>query len=375
MWSNIIGQDRVIKILKNIHSSDKISHAYIFYGKEGVGKDAVAIEFAKLLNCDNKIDGSEACDSCASCRQINTLNSTLFKFIIALPAGRKEISEDDNPINTLKQEDYEIYLDEIGKKSKDNYHKINIPNANDIRISSIRQIRKEIYLTGVKGKKKIFIISNSDLMNIQSSNAFLKILEEPPGDSLIILTTSRLNSMLSTITGRCQKIRFDPIRKEDMTKFLLNFKKDIGIQKAELFADISDGSILKCKSITDSYFFELRESVIDLLIALVMNKGITLSNIINSLVTEKDKEKIRQFLLLIIIWFRDVILISNGETANVINKDKLERLEKFSRLYKTNNYKIINYVEDSYKELDQNLNTELLLLNLAFKIKSEFKIV
>lgn len=373
MWSNIIGQDRVIKILKNIYSSKRISHAYIFYGKEGIGKDAIAIEFAKLINCENRINGIEACDSCASCRQIASLNSTTFKFITALPAGRKETSEDDNPVNTLKQEDYDIYLEEIEKKSKDNYYKINISNANDIRISSIRQIRKEIYLTGVKGKKKIFLISNSDLMNTQSSNAFLKILEEPPGDSLIILTTSRLNSMLSTITGRCQKIRFDPLRKEDLTKFLLNLKSDLNIQEAELYANISDGSILKCKNIIEPHFFELREKMIELLLALVMNKSITLSNIVNSLVVEKDKEKIRQFLLLIIIWFRDVILVSNGETANIINKDKLERLYKFSKHYNTNNYKIINYVEDSYKELEQNLNTELLLINLALKIKSEFK--
>jgi DNA polymerase-3 subunit delta' len=373
MWSNIIGQDRVKKILKNIYSSGRISHAYIFYGKEGIGKDAAAVEFAKLLNCENKIDGIEACDTCQSCRQISTLNSTTFKFITSLPAGKKETSEDDNPVNTLRDDDYEIFLEEFSRKSKDNYYKISIPNANDIKISSIRQIKKEIYLTGEKGKKKIFLISNSDLMNIQSSNAFLKILEEPPGDSLIILTTSRLNAMLPTITGRCQKIRFDSINKEDLTKFLLDFKKDLKPSDAELYADISDGSILKCKNITDSYFLELRELMIEMLIALVTNKSITLSNIINEVVSPKDKEKIRQFLLLIIIWFRDVILVSNGEKLNIINKDKAERLEKFSKLYKTDNYKIINFVEDSYKELEQNLNTELLLMNLVFRIKSEFK--
>jgi DNA polymerase III subunit delta' len=375
MWSNIIGQERVIKILKNIYSSNKISHAYIFYGKEGIGKDAVAIEFAKLLNCENRIDGTDACDTCASCRQISSLNSTSFKFITALPSGRKETSEEDNPVNTLRQEDYETFLEEIEKKSKDNYYKINIPNANDIKISSIRQIKKEIYLTGVKGKKKIFLISNSDQMNPQSSNAFLKILEEPPGDSIIILTTSRLNAMLSTITGRCQKIRFDPVRKEDLTRFLLDFNRELKETEAEIFADISDGSILKCKHITESYFLELREKMIEMLIALVTNKSITLSNIISSVIAEKDKEKIRQFLLLIIIWFRDVILVSNGEKSNIINKDRLERLEKFSKLYRTDNYKIINYVEDCYKELEQNLNTELLLINLTFRIKSEFKIL
>jgi len=373
MWSNIIGQERVIKILKNIYASNKISHAYIFYGKEGIGKDAVAIEFAKLINCENKINGIEACDNCTSCRQINSLNSTTFKFITALPSGRKETSESDNPVNTLKEDDYNIFLEEIEKKSKDNYYKINIQNANDIKISSIRQIKKEIYLTGIKGKKKIFLISNCDLMNPQSSNAFLKILEEPPGDSLIILTTARLNALLATITGRCQKIRFDPINKDDLTKFLLNYNNELNTHEAELYADISDGSILKCKNITESYFMELREKMIEMLIALVTNKSITLSNIISEIIADKNKEKIKQFLLLLTIWFRDVILISNGEKSNIINKDRLERLEKFSKLYKTNNYRIINYIEDTYKELEQNLNTELLLINLAFKIKSEFK--
>jgi DNA polymerase III subunit delta' len=373
MWSNIIGQERVIKILKNIYASNKISHAYIFHGKEGIGKDAVAIEFAKLINCENKINEIEACDNCISCKQINSLNSTTFKFITALPAGRKETSENDNPVNTLKEDDYNIFLEEIEKKSKDNYYKINIPNANDIKISSVRQIKKEIYLTGIKGKKKIFLISNCDLMNQQSSNAFLKILEEPPGDSLIILTTSRLNALLATITGRCQKIRFDPIKKENLTKFLLNYNSELKIHEAELYADISDGSILKCKNITESYFLELREKMFDMLIALVTNKSITLCNTINEIITEKNKEKIKQFLLLLIIWFRDVILVSNGEKSNIINKDRLERLEKFSNIYKTDNYRIINYIEDTYKELEQNLNTELLLINLTFKIKSEFK--
>jgi len=372
MWSNIIGQERVKKILKNIFSSNRISHAYIFYGKEGTGKDAAAVEFAKLLNCENRTGGEEACDECQSCRQISTLNSTTFKFITALPAGKKETSEEDNPVNTLKDDDYEIFLEEIGKKAKDNYYKISIPNANDIKISSIRQIKKEIYLTGERGKKKIFLISNCDQMNTQSSNAFLKILEEPPGDSLIILTTSRLNALLPTITGRCQKIRFDAIGKEDLTNFILNFSKEIKLQDAELYADISDGSIIKCKNIIDSYFLELREQMIDMLVALVTNKSIILSNIINEIAATKDKERIRQFLLLIIIWFRDVILVSNGDKGNLINKDKAERLEKFSKLYKTNSYKIINFVEDSYKELDQNLNPELLLMNLAFRIKSEF---
>src|ERR1700730_17404070 len=104
MWSNIIGQERIKNILKNIYQSEKISHAYIFYGTDGVGKDAAAIEFAKLLNCDSPVNENEACDKCPSCIEIDSFRSSLFKFIVALPAGKNETDEDLNPLEKLEKD-------------------------------------------------------------------------------------------------------------------------------------------------------------------------------------------------------------------------------------------------------------------------------
>ncbi|MCY7362002.1 MAG: hypothetical protein LH629_08055, partial [Ignavibacteria bacterium] len=84
MWKNVIGQERVKDILQNIYQSGKISHAYILYGNNGIGKDAVAVEFSKLLNCDNPVNNNEACDKCKSCTEISSFKSTLFKYVIAL---------------------------------------------------------------------------------------------------------------------------------------------------------------------------------------------------------------------------------------------------------------------------------------------------
>jgi DNA polymerase III subunit delta' len=375
MWDSIIGQERVIKILKNVYSNNKIAHSYIFSGKEGVGKDAVAIEFAKLINCDSKINGTDACNKCIPCRQINSLNSIHFKFITALPTGKKELSEDENILSSLKAEDRENYLLEIEKKSSDNYYKINIPNANDIRIDSIRQIRKEIYLTGEKGKKKIFVLSNADRMNTQSSNAFLKILEDPPGDSLIILTTSRINSLLPTITGRCQIISFDAINKDNLAKFLMHIKENLSLEEAEFYANIADGSISKCRNIIDSYYLELREMSINLLASLLSKSYIELGKIISNVVAYKDKEKVRQFLFMLIYWFRDISSINCGEMKNIINVDKIERLVKFDKRFSSDNYKIINLIEDAIRDIDMNINLELLIYNLVYKIKYLIKTV
>jgi DNA polymerase-3 subunit delta' len=373
MWNNIIGQKRVINILKNIYINNKIAHAYIFSGKEGTGKDALAIEFAKLVNCDSRINETEACNNCTNCQRINSLNSANFKIITALPSGRKELTEDENPISILKQEDIEIYQTEIKKKSDDPYYKINIPNANDIKITSIRQIRKEIYLTGEKGKKKIYLISNADRMNPQSSNAFLKILEEPPGDALIILTTSRINSLLPTIIGRCQKINFDSIGKKDLIEYLMKMKEGISEKEAEFYANIADGSITNCSNIVNSYLLELRELSINMLASLLSRNYIDLGKTISNVVGYKDKQKVRQFLVMLIYWFRDISTMSSGGNNNIINTDKIERLKRFNEKFKSDNFRIINLIEDGIRDIDMNINLELLLYNLAYKIKSLIK--
>lgn len=366
MWKDIIGQDRVKDILKNIFSSGKVSHAYIFYGDEGIGKDAAAIEFAKLLNCDSPINENEACGKCKSCLEIATLKSPLTRFVIALPSGKNESDEDTGPLEKLEKEDFENYLEEIELKAEDNYHNIMIPRANDIRISSIRQIKNEIYLTGKTGKRKVFIISKADMMNMQSSNSLLKILEEPPGDSVLILTTSKINSLLPTIIGRCQKIRFDKLSKEDLAGY---FKDDqIPKRDLEFFSDLSEGSISKFNEIADGDYLELRDKVIEYLTAILTGQNLKLGSEIDFVTVKKDKERVKQFLKLLVIWFRDVLNQSAGNEHLIINKDKKDRLEKFVKNFNIHNYKIQGLLEEAMKDVDGNIFPELLLHNLSYKL-------
>ena len=369
MWSNIIGQKRVISVLRSIHASGRIPHSFIFHGIEGVGKDAAAIEFAKLINCDSPDEEKGACDECKYCRQTNTLNSSIFKFVTALPASRKETDDGDNPVAGLSETDAEILSAELKKKSEDYYYKLNVPKANTIRIDSIRQIRKEIYLTPDRGKKKIFLISGADLMNPNSENAFLKILEEPPGDAVIILTTSKVNSLLPTVIGRCQKIKFDSISNADLLSFLKSYTDDVSDEEMNLLVNIANGSLQKLKSIVNDNFLVLRDRVVDYLRAVIMNNQPGVSNIISSIVSPKDRELVRQFLYLMILWFRDIIIARSSNDRIVINRDRLDSVSKFSAKYKSDEFEIINLLETCISDIDRNVNTEIMLYNFTYNLR------
>src|SRR5437867_5776382 len=210
MRKAIIGQEKAIAKLRAIFQSGRIGHAYLFYGMDGVGKDAASIEFAKIINCTNTPDG-EPCGECSNCKNISAFREDHFHFICALPTGKSE-QTDSSPLEYLSVSDYENYIEQIKFKTADPYHRICIPGANNIRINSIRNLINQIYLTvpGHGGKfTKVFLISEADKMKQEAANALLKVLEEPPKNSIIIMTTSKPYLLPQTITGRCQKIYFE----------------------------------------------------------------------------------------------------------------------------------------------------------------------
>jgi len=367
MWKNIIGQERVKDILKSILSSGRVSHAYIFHGKDGVGKDMAAIEFAKYLNCENRDIEKGACDICKSCKDVQSLKSQLLKFVTALPTGKDD--NENTVLESLEKADYESYLSEIDFKSENPYHKINLEGANFIRISSIRELKNIIYLTGSENKTKVFLISDADNMNPQSANALLKVLEEPPKNSLLILTTSKLNSLLPTIVGRCQKIHFDSISKNDLASYVKDFRKDLSETELNFYTEIADGSISKLLSILDGDYIDLRKKVLSVLRNLVMMSNVKLGFDIDFITGKKDKERVRQFLVLMQVWIRDVLYKRAGNDELIMNKDEADSISKFATRYNSDYYEIIKLIENSINDIDHNVNLELMLFNLFLSIR------
>ena len=236
-FDDIHGQVRVKNILSNFHSTSKIPHALLFTGFEGIGKEAIAIRFAQLVN-SVLLDGNE---KDRVLKLISKLSEPYIKYILPLPRGKNE-TEADGPIDKLSQDEIELLREELQKKIDNPYYIISLHRANTIKINSIREIKKDLSLDFSDIAYRFIIITSSHLMNEAAQNALLKNLEEPPRGVIFILITSYPQRLRETIRSRCWNINFDPLSLDDIVNILVeNFKVDI--KSAELAAPFSGGSV------------------------------------------------------------------------------------------------------------------------------------
>ena len=208
-FSEIVGQEHIVKTLTNAVLSDMISHAYLFSGPRGTGKTSTARLLAKAINCKNP-KGFEPCNKCSSCLEIMNGNSMDL---------------------------------------------IEIDAASHRGIDDIRELRDGIKFAPNKLKYKVFIIDECHQLSKDAANALLKTLEEPPSHAIFILATTEIHKMIPTILSRCQRFDFRKLTAEEITKRLEKISKleKSKIEKAalELIALYSSGSIRDAESLLD----------------------------------------------------------------------------------------------------------------------------
>lgn len=207
-FDDVVGQEIVVKILKNSIKENKIAHAYIFAGPRGVGKTSIAKIFAKAVNCLDSVDG-DLCGKCEVC--INNISN-------------------------------EIDIVEIDAASNNG-------------VDEIREIRNSIKLVPTKLKYKVYIIDEVHMLSISAFNALLKTLEEPPAHAIFILATTEVNKIPATVISRCQKFDFEKISPsliEKQLKKILNLEnKTVDDKILKLIAEISDGGMRDAINLLD----------------------------------------------------------------------------------------------------------------------------
>lgn len=211
---DIFCQDRAISILQGAFASDKVPHAYIFAGPDGVGKFKTAREWAKLLLCNSAVTEDGFADSCGSCR------SCLL------------VEDDSHPdFNNLYKE-----LIQFTREGKDKTTPVDLP------IDVVREfLIEKVAIRPTLSQRRVFIVNEAEKLNASSQNCLLKVLEEPPQYCCIILLCTRMERLLPTIKSRCQIIRFGPVDEERIIEKL----KEIGVEKkqAQYFARLAQGSL------------------------------------------------------------------------------------------------------------------------------------
>jgi DNA polymerase-3 subunit gamma/tau len=208
-FSDVKGQDHIVKTLKNQIMADRIGHAYLFCGTRGTGKTTIAKIFAKAVNCEHPVDGNP-CNECASCR--------------AIASGAS--------MNVIE-----------------------IDAASNNGVDNIREIREEVAYSPADGKYKVYIIDEVHMLSIGAFNALLKTLEEPPSYVIFILATTEAHKIPVTILSRCQRYDFRRIGQETILARLQELMEAEHVETEEkalrYIARKGDGSLRDALSLLD----------------------------------------------------------------------------------------------------------------------------
>ncbi|MGZ9151593.1 MAG: DNA polymerase III subunit delta', partial [Nitrospira sp.] len=203
-FADITGHEQPISLLQATLCNRRLAHAYLFYGEARIGKLMTAVRLAQALNCEqpSQTETPDSCGRCRSCLQIAARTHPDY-FVI-----------EPDPKAATPQ----------------------------IKIEQVREIEQQFVYRPLIGERKICLIDDADRLTIGAANALLKTLEEPPGDSLFILVTSRLQALPITIRSRCQALRFTtPARTQVEAALIL--KRELPPADARFLAVFADGRI------------------------------------------------------------------------------------------------------------------------------------
>jgi DNA polymerase-3 subunit delta' len=367
-------QPMVWERLLRAKSNNRVGSAYLFTGSRGCGKEWGAIEFAKLLNCENA--SGTSCNRCPSCAKFVGLQHPNLKLIVPLPGSDKS-TKSSNPLDALKKEDLEYLTEAIARKGSNPFYKIMVPAARRITINSIRDLRKTIYLKSQSNGQKIVLILDAHLLSAgmgESANALLKILEEPPPNTTLILVSDKKSALLPTIISRCQPINF-PALNLDQTRLILE-NDGIENEQATQIALVAKGDVHLAKEISSQSTGKIlaeAEALSKLMTRVNENGWREFINSNAMLAARKPQEfKFRVYLLQ--LWFHQAYELRTGEAPNGILPGMTESLQQFNDTYPVADLAGINKIlEETVESLVRNLYTPLTLTNLLISVQELLK--
>ncbi len=338
-FSDVVGQEVAVKILKNSILNNKISHAYIFSGPRGTGKTSIAKIFSKAVNCLNTTDG-DLCNNCENC---------------------------------LQNIDEEIDIIEIDAASNNG-------------VDEIREIRNNVKLMPVHLKYKVYIIDEVHMLSTSAFNALLKTLEEPPKHVIFILATTEFNKIPATVISRCQKFDFKKITNkqiEDRLKYILEQeKKSLNGEVISLIAKLSDGGLRDAINMLDQVISLEKENVtvddVYNLIGDISEKNIIilLENIVSGNIKETLKnineyyEEGKNFINIcerLQLLIRNIIIFNN--TDNYFDKEYEKKLLDFSHIEleycEEMSDELFNLINELKRTNNQKIITEISFLKMC----------
>jgi len=296
-FSAIKGQDKPIGMLKTYIENSCLEGGYLFAGPEGIGKKMTALALAEEL-----VGSSQHPD-----------------------------------VHVISNEDTQIKIDVI------------------------RQLQKDINLKAYAGPYKVFIIDNAHTLTPEASNSLLKILEEPPKKSLIILISDKPNLLFKTVISRCKILKFLPLKRTVLEDIL---RKDYKLDNAlaHFLAYFSEGRLGGALKLMDEDIINKKNSLID--------KFILAARPALDSFAGQSRPEVRNGLNLLVTWFRDIYLLKSGMPLDeAINYDRGTELTQGARRLSFSDLDMIfGNITAAIAYLEMNVNTRLLIYNLGMEL-------
>jgi DNA polymerase III subunit delta' len=319
-FSDIVGHERVVDVFRRSIRSGKTAHAYIFEGPPGCGRNKTALALIQALFCSSVDD--DACGVCPSCRKVAAGNHGDIHVVEPLPEKR------------------------------------------DISIAQLRDIQRELALRPYEAPRKACIMEPADRMNINSANSFLKTLEEPPGNAIIILITENADMLLPTIRSRCQLVRFAPLSPEHVQ--LLLERNGMDTAAASLLAQLADGSMQRALELDNDSLALRREVLLKHLSALSLDRIVTVFEAAEELSGNRDETL--ETLDMLLSFARDMVHLAAG-CGDIINSSIRPVLEGFAgRLNLQLTMQMTDDILETRRSVQRNANAKLALDTLFMKM-------
>lgn len=321
-FSHVIGHEKVKNYFEEVIKNEKIPHALLFEGMDGIGKSKLAFEISKGIFCENS--EFDPCDECKSCLKMKHENHPDFL----------EIKADGKQIKNHQIENFQSFL------NKKAYH----------------------------GSYKIVCIHDAEKMNASAQNRILKTLEEPSEKVIMFLISHKPAMLMETVRSRCQSVKLNGLSEAIISKHLMAHY-EIDEAKSKSYAKLSNGSLGRSIHYsTSEVFVTIQSEVVNLLKAIDQKHKSDVLKSLNFFTSEK--ENITEIFEYMVLWYRDLLLYKKAKAKDLlVHSNEIEFIKKLSRHLTVEqiikNIEIINWTE---RKLNQNghydLTIELMLIQL-----------
>jgi DNA polymerase III subunit delta' len=326
---NLIGHTWAEKILQQHLKNGEVHHAYLFTGAPGVGRCSLALEFAQAINCVNPPAAGESCGVCSICRHI------------------------------AQQQQADLHL--VSPE----------PQGGMIKVDQIRDLQRSLILTPYEASYRIALLLNFHRANANAQNALLKTLEEAPRKVILLLTANSAESLLPTISSRCEILRLRPTSIEALAN-ALEERAALPKEKAALYAHIANGRPgIALRLAEDPKSDENRSRWIDSFHELLASSIRQKMKVSENMAKEKNNDPLSEIMQVWTSYARDILLSQQGNENKVVNNDHIMEIAAYAnKLKRRQILALIVELIRSLELIEINANTRLLLDNLFLQFPS-----